>query len=82
MKLILQLIAIAALAACDMRSPQRTVGSTYYDPVVYIDRGTGCHYLATGNPYALTPRIDKDGTTHICRERDRLPPGTIIGENK
>ncbi len=37
------------------------------DPYLYVDRQTGCHYLAASNPYGLTPRMDKENR-HICWE--------------
>lgn len=32
---------------------------------LYIDHGTGCHYLGTGFFGGLTPRLDQDGK-QIC----------------
>lgn len=36
--------------------------------VLYIDHGTGCHYLATSVFGSLTPRLDRDGK-HICEPK-------------
>ena len=32
---------------------------------LYIDYGTGCHYLKSGIFGGLTPRLDKEGK-HVC----------------
>lgn len=38
-------------------------------PILYIDTGTGCHYLTAGGHSALTPRMDSSGL-QVCRKSD------------
>lgn len=68
------ILALAVLlAGCDY-DPRKEVRTTNlgaassYDPVLYIDRDTGCHYLSTGNINSLTPRMGADGK-QICKAR-------------
>ena len=53
------------LAACGNARTADNKLDAAYDPVVYVDRGTGCQYLSTGNMYSMTPRHNAAGQ-HIC----------------
>lgn len=79
-KYITPILIAAALTGCQ-RQPTPPVAtsstsrvlaadktkSTIHNPVLYVDHGTGCHYL--GNGHGLTPRMGRDGS-HICRDSD------------
>lgn len=58
-------LALILTACGDARTADNKLAAAY-DPVVYVDRGTGCQYLATGNMYAMTPRLNASGK-HICK---------------
>jgi hypothetical protein len=71
----LQLIALVfVLTACSNRHAdevkEKTADQDAHKAHLYVDRGTGCHYLSTANSRSLTPRIATDGHTHICRAQD------------
>lgn len=53
------------LAACSAARTAYNKLDAAYDPVVYVDRSTGCQYLSTGNMYSMTPRLNASGK-HIC----------------
>lgn len=58
-------IALALIAAgCAPRTGNDKSAATN-DPVVYMDRHTGCQYLSTGKYMVLTPRMDAAGR-QIC----------------
>jgi hypothetical protein len=58
-------IVLALIAAgCSPRSGN-SESLDAIDPVVYMDRLTGCQYLSTGKYTALTPRMSADGK-QIC----------------
>lgn len=40
-------------------------------PTVYVDQGTGCHYLGTGSS-TLVPRMNANGE-HMCLSVVRMP---------
>ena len=57
-------LALILTACGDARTADNKLDAAY-DPVVYVDRGTGCQYLSTGNMYSMTPRLNASGK-HIC----------------
>lgn len=58
-------LAVAMLPGCRGRTSGEVVAGGFgNDPLVYIDRATGCEYLSDGK--GLTPRMQRDGK-HICR---------------
>ena len=70
------LILAALLAGCAKTSNDNSA----YDPAVYMDRATGCQYLAPGldSRASLTPRTAADGKTHKgCREVRRSSDSTV-----
>ncbi len=65
MNVLLATLSALILAACgDARTADNKLDAAY-DPVVYVDHGTGCQYLATGGMYSMTPRLNASGK-HIC----------------
>jgi hypothetical protein len=55
------------LSACSPRTGD--VNPDFIDPVLYVDRVTGCNYLSTGETKSLTPRIAADGHSHMgCKD--------------
>ena len=59
------IIMAVLLSGCVPRANDANVDKEAYDPVVYIDRVTGCNYLSTFETKSLTPRIAGDGATHM-----------------
>lgn len=57
-------VMLASISGCQPRVGDKS--PTAYDPVLYIDTETGCHYLATRSTNALTPRMDRNGK-QVCR---------------
>lgn len=57
---------LLALTGCAPRTGDTGAEKQAVDPVLYVDRETGCHYLATGDVKALTPRMDRDGK-QVCK---------------
>lgn len=70
------LILAVLLAGCAKTSNNERA----YDPAVYMDRATGCQYLAPGfdTRASLTPRVGADGKTHMgCSEARSSRDGAV-----
>src|SRR5262245_20213455 len=52
----------------DMDATDDPVIGNYSNMFIYIDYGTGCHYIATPVFGSLTPRLDRDGK-QICEPK-------------
>lgn len=63
------IMIVVLLSGCAPRAGDTT--SDPYDPVLYVDRVTGCNYLSTGETKSLTPRIAADGQSHMGCKGER-----------
>lgn len=65
------MLAIAfALLIVSQPTGAATVMPKVFHPTVYIDRGTGCHYLASGVNATITPRLGPNGA-QVCVPGDK-----------
>lgn len=63
--LFLMSLLLSTLAGCMRKTGDPAGEIEAANPTLYIDRETGCEYLSTINVYHLTPRIAKDGKSHM-----------------